>query len=395
MALKNVHAAAVVLSLLSACGGSSEPNEQDQESEQGDAGSSGTSTPSSSKPAKADSGSVRAKPDASSDQPTGTDEPESDGGTSSQPSQPSGSDAGSSDPGTPVKYDYEKQTVKVDKTLEIPAGKTVRVGPGTTFAVTGADTQIHVVGTLIVEGSDSSLVNFSGGDPRSWHGIVVEKGGNLKLTHAKIGGAAYGIWAMPGSDFTVDYTEIGTSFKAAIIQSNGSFAHTKFEATTPDSISLASEVSVDDPNGTLTIMDASPSVTNSQFDGSSGFTDMVRIGGNSSPTFDHVYLHSAHCGFHTSGGTNTSAHITNSIFEDLAYGIMAYATKPIVEDSVFLKNTTDIGMCTGATKDNGPVLKNNNYTGGEAQIDATCFDITPADPSPAKTANPSAGPSGL
>jgi hypothetical protein len=200
---------------------------------------------------------------------------------------------------------------------------------------------------------------------------------------------------MPGSDFAVEYTTFSNSFKAAIVQSDGTFAHTKFEASTPPTISLAEDVTVDDPNGTLTIMDASPTITDSSFAGSSGFTDMVRIGGKSSPLFDHCYLHNAHCGFHTSGGTNNSPHITNSILENLAYGIMAYTTKPIVENSVFAKNSTDIGLCNGATEDNAAVLKNNNYSSGEVALDASCFKIKIVDATPASAPNPTAGPSGL
>jgi hypothetical protein len=303
---------------------------------------------------------------------------------------PSVPNATSTQPGC----DY-MQNVALASDLVIPAGKTVRVCPGVTFSA-ASGVKIDVLGELIVDGTAAAPVSFLGsGQPRSWYGIAIESGGNLKLSQAKIGGASYGIYALPGSRFTVDYTEIGTSFKAAIVQSNGSFTHTRFEATTPNSISLADQVSVDDPNGTLTIMDASPTISNCNFDGSSGFTDMVRIGGMSSPTFDHVYLHGAHCGFHTFGGTNTSAHITNAIFENLAYGVMAYTTKPIIENSVFKMNSTDIGFCTGATKDNTPELKNNSYTSGSPVIDASCFQIGTTDASPALTPNPSAGPSGL
>jgi hypothetical protein len=344
------------------------------------------------------------KPDASTE-PDLTDgddedavESPRDAGSSLRPSADAASSVSPSvpDDGPAVGgFDYAMQDVKLSKDLVIPEGKTVRVGPAVTFTA-ALGIKVQVLGTLIVEGTEQTPSSFLGADkPRSWHGIVVEKGGKLQLSHAKIGGAAYGIWAKPGSDFSVDYTEIGTSFKAAIIESDGSFTHTRFAATTPDSISLASEVSVDDPNGTLTIMDASPSISNSSFDGSSGYTDMVRIGGKSSPTFDHVYLHSAHCGFHTFGGTNTSARITNAIFENLAYGIMAYTTKPIVEDSVFRKNTNDVGMCSGATEANAPALRNNHYADGSPLLDPSCFLIGTTDASPASTANTSAGPSGL
>jgi hypothetical protein len=158
---------------------------------------------------------------------------------------------------------------------------------------------------------------------------------------------------------------------------------------------LTENVSIDDPNGYLTIIDASPTVTNSRFEGSGGLNDMVRIGGNASPKFDHCYVNNSHCGFHTAGGTNTSARISNTIFENLSYGIMAYTTKPIVENSVFRKNSSDIGMCSGATAANAPGLMGNFYEAGSVSLDASCDKIGTKDASPAASANASAGPSGL
>ena len=297
-----------------------------------------------------------------------------------------------SNPEPAAGFDYPKGDVAVSTDLVIPAGKTVRVGPGTTFKVNGANVKVQVLGELVVRGSQESPATFAGGGaPKSWHGIVIESGGKLTLEHAKISGANYGLFAMPGSQFTVDSTVIDTSFKAAVVQSNGSFTRTRFVASTPDSISLASEVSVDDPNGALTIMDASPTITDCRFDGASTLTDLVRIGGMSSPTFDHVYLHDAHCAFHTFGGTNTSARITNSLIENFAYGFMAYTTKPIVENSVFKNNGSDFGICLGATEANAPGLKGNFYSSGEVSLDASCFNIGIEDASAASAAQPGAG----
>ena len=55
----------------------------------------------------------------------------------------------------------------------------------------------------------------------SWHGIVVERGGKLEFKHVEIRDATYGIHAQPGSDFVVDYADIGTTFKAALIGFDG------------------------------------------------------------------------------------------------------------------------------------------------------------------------------
>ncbi|MDB4990109.1 MAG: putative immunogloblin, partial [Myxococcaceae bacterium] len=375
MAWKTWRVVVASVSLLTACGDDSTSPAQTDSTH--DAGAAADGDKPTAKPTKADSG-----------QPQAHDNPgpvvHADGGVSGD--LPSSSDA--SVPSTTLSdaCDYSMQTVKLTADLVVPPGETVHVCPGTTFTASG-DVKIDVLGALIVDGSADAPVHFTGTSsaPRSWHGIVIERGGNLKLTHGTISGAIYGMYAMAGSDFTVDHATLDTSFKSAIVYSNGSFAHTKFEAAPPPTIAITDAVSVDDPNGTLTIIDASPTISNSEFDGASIVTDVVRVGGQSSPTFDHVYLHGAHCGFHTSGGTNTSMHVTNSVFDGLIYGIMAYATKPIIEDSVFKMNSTDVGVCSGASADNAPVLKNNSYSSGSPVLEASCFMVGTTDPSPAAT----------
>jgi hypothetical protein len=276
----------------------------------------------------------------------------------------------------------------------IPKGKTVRVGPGTKFSAK-ANITIDVQGTLVVEGSAASPASFTGkGEASSWHGIVVASGGSLSLDHANISGAQYGIHALAGSMFAVDHATFDTSFKGAVLESNGTVAHSVFkaEALFP---AITEEVAIDDPNGYMTIMNASPTVTNCRFEGSGGLNDMVRIGGNASPKFDHCFVNNSHCGFHTNGGTNTSARISNTVFESLSYGVMAYTTKPIIENSVFRMNANDIGMCSGATTANTPGLMGNFYASGAVALDASCDKIGTKDPSPAGSAGASVGPSGL
>jgi hypothetical protein len=285
--------------------------------------------------------------------------------------------------------------VTLDKDLVIPKGKTVRVGPGVTFNAKAAGVKIDVQGELVVEGSSASPVTFAGGgSPSSWHGIVVASGGKLTLSHVKIGGAQYGVHAMPGSSFSIDRAVVDTSFKAAVLQSQGTLSNSTFKAVLLFP-AITDAVAIDDPNGALTIMDASPTVTNCRFEGSGGLNDMVRIGGMASPTFDKIYVGNSHCGFHISGGTNNSPKITNTVFESLSYGIMAYASAPIVEDSVFLRNGSDIGMCSGATAANAAKLRNNSYVDNALRLDASCDRIGTKDAAPASATNPAAGPSGL
>jgi len=302
---------------------------------------------------------------------------------------------GPAEPPASATYDYENEPVALGADLVVAAGETLRVGPGTTFTASSG-VKVQVLGTLIATGTADAPVKFLGANmPRSWHGIVIESGGTLELTHVEIGGATYGIHALPGSAFTVDRADIGTSFKAAVLQSNGSFDHTRFHASGDPTFSPVNEVSIEDVNGTLTIIDASPTVSNSSFDGSNALVDMIRVGGNSSAVFDHLYIADAHCGIHASGGVDNTPVVTNTIFERLSYGLMVYATKPSISDSAFIDNGNDVGFCFEATAANAPTLAGNFYSSGAALIDPTCFQIGTTDGSPAATAPPGAGPVGL
>jgi nitrous oxidase accessory protein NosD len=304
-----------------------------------------------------------------------------------------GGTPGTVDPG--AAFDYVNQDVKLDADLVIPSGKTVRVGPGVKFTA-AANVNIRVQGTLIVDATQASPAQFVGaGTVSSWGGIIVESGGNLQMKYATIRDGKYGIHTLKGSTYSVDRADIGGSFKAAVLESDGTIDHTYFRASPPTSIAITEEVSIDDPNGTMTILDASPTVTNSRFEGASGFTDMVRVGGKSSPVFDHDYFRNAHCGFHNFGAVNNTPKVTSSVFEQLSYGVMAFQSKPSFENCSFLNNANDVGYCYGATADNVPTLKGNYYSSGTATIDAPCFQIGTADATTAAAPIAGAGPVGL
>jgi hypothetical protein len=279
--------------------------------------------------------------------------------------------------------------------LVIPSGQTVCVGPGVVITAT-ANITVQVEGVLIVDGTAASPAQFvGGGQPSSWHGIVVAAGGNLQLAHGTIRDAQYAIHAMPGSEFNVDHGDLGTSFKTAVLESAGKIDHTYFRASVPPTISAASGVTIDDPNGSMTILSASPAISNSTFIGASPFTDLIRIGGASSPVFDHVLVQNAHCGFHDYGGTNNSPLVKNSIIEGMSYGVMAYTTKPMFENCVFQNNGTDVGLCTGATSANEPLLTGDYFATGKASIDPSCLQIGTATMNSATATIDGAGPVGL
>jgi len=295
----------------------------------------------------------------------------------------------------PSDFDYDGEDVTLTETLVIPAGETVNVGPGTTFTAS-AGVKVQVLGTLVVAGTADAKVEFLGaGTPRSWEGIEIGSGGRLEATHLSIGGATLGIHALAGSSYSVSYCEIGTSFKVAALFADGTFDHCKFHASGDDTFSPVNEVSVDDVNGTMTIIDASPTITHSSFDNSSPLVDMIRIGGNGSPVFDHIKVVGAHCGFHTNGGVNNQPVIKSSVLEGMSYGIMAYASKARFENNNFIGNSADVGFCFDATAENAVELVGNYYSTGMASFDPTCFEITMPDASAAAAAHADAGPSGL
>jgi hypothetical protein len=322
----------------------------------------------------------------------------STGGGSSGSAPPAGLMTGTPDGGSPASAqncDTMMASTQLSADLVIPSGKTICIGAGVTLTAT-ADITIQVEGILIVEGTADSQAQFiGGGQPNSWHGIVVASGGSLQATHATIRDAQYGIHTLSGSTFNIDYADIGTSFKTAVLESSGKIDHTYFRATTPPTIAITTEVTIDDPNGTMTILSASPAVSNSTFIGSSPFTDLVRIGGDSSPVFDHVLLQNAHCGFHDYGATNNSPRVTNSIIEGMSYGVMAYTAKPVFENCVFQNNSTDVGLCSGATTANQPVLTGDYYASGKPVIDQSCVQVGTAAASSTTTTIAGAGPAGL
>jgi hypothetical protein len=295
----------------------------------------------------------------------------------------------------PVPFNFLREEVSLTQNRLVAAGETLRIGPGTTLTAAKGVT-LRVEGTLLVEGTEQEPVRFVGaGTPRSWEGIVLAEGSSAQLQYVEIAGATYGIYALPGSTFSVDRADIATSFKCAVIQSDGSFSNTAFHASGDPTFSLSGAAPITDVNGTLTIVDASPTVTNSSFDLGAPLVDMVRVRGASSPTFDHCSFTDAHCGVHTEDVANGGTHITNSTFRNMPFGLMAFNTAPQLEGNVFTGNGSDIGVCLGATVDTAPVLSGNYYEGGTPRFDASCTQVSTTDAAPAAVPNPTAGPVGL
>ena len=402
MVLKNWVMAVTGVCLLNACSGEQPDQRPDQVGSTGAAGGAGGATNAGaggSAGTPSSGGTSTVNPDGGGGAPTGG----TGGNTMGAGGNPMGAGGNSMGAGGSTMgaggtggFDYNAQTVRLDADLVIPAGKTVRVGPGVTFNA-APNVTIQVQGTLFVAGSAASPSSFMGtaAGPNSWKGIVVAAGGNLQMQHARVGGATLGIHALKGSAYDIDYVTFDTSFKGAVLESDGKINHSRFLATVPPTISVAADVTIDDPNGTLTIIAASPTVTNSEFIGASMFTDLVRVGGNSAPVFDHDAFKAAHCGFHVFGATTSFTTITNSVIEGMTYGVMAFTTKPTFKNNVFKGNANDAGFCFGATSANKPIFDGNYYASGAAVFDASCVQAGTTSTNTARAEIPGAGPVGL
>jgi hypothetical protein len=165
------------------------------------------------------------------------------GGQGDSGASNAGSMTGTPDGGAPASAqacDTMMASTQLGADLVIPSGQTVCVGPDVVITAT-ANVTVQVEGVLIVDGTAASPAQFvGGGQPSFWHGIVVAAGGNLQLTHGTIRDAQYAIHAMPGSEFNVDYGDLGRSFKTAVLESSGKIDHTYFRASVPPTISAAS-----------------------------------------------------------------------------------------------------------------------------------------------------------
>ncbi len=401
MVLKNWVAAVTGASLLYACSGEQPDQSPNSVGSSGGAGGAGNAGAGGSAGTPSSGGTASVDPDGGgggggSGMGTGGSPMGTGGNAMGAGGDTIGTGGSTTGTGGTGGFDYNMQTVRLDADLVIPAGKTVRVGPGVTFNA-ALNVTIQVQGTLIVVGSAASPSSFMGtaAAPNSWKGIVVAAGGNLQMQHARVGGATLGIHTLKGSTYDVDYVTFDTSFKGAVLESDGKINHSRFLATVPPTISAAADVSVDDPNGTLTIIVASPTVTNSEFVGASMFTDLVRVGGNSAPLFDHDSFKAAHCGFHIFGATTSFTTITNSVIEGMSYGVMAFTTKPTFKNNVFKGNSNDGGFCFGATSANKPIFDGNYYASGAAIFDASCVQAGTTATNTATAAIPGAGPVGL
>jgi len=207
--------------------------------------------------------------------------------------------------------------------------------------------------------------------PGDWGGIVVQSGGDAKLTQLAMHRATVAFQADPGSTYTIDYILVDTSSTIAELDADGTLGHGQRHGN--------GAKQVGDP---IFITSASPKISDTLVDNSNSGTDQINVSGlGSAPQFDHMEVTGCHCAFHFNQGKNII--ISNSYVHDSAYGMMILgAVNTQVTNSNFEKNTVNIGDCFGA----GNVVATGNYY-DTAAFDMSCSGQTNNSPSASKLAN--------
>ena len=226
--------------------------------------------------------------------------------------------------------------VQLSATKTIAVGATLTVCAGATITFTGS-ASIAVGGTLVINGTESSPVRFTGtqASDGSWPGVVVQSGGTLTGTYFEIHGAALGVDAQDGSNFQIDHVLIDTTSQALNLASSGSLSHGVFHGLGDGQISPA-----------INVENASPHIIDTLVNlGAYGAEDLIVVNGASAaPVFDHVEVSDSHCAFHVNDGSGLT--ISNSYLHHNAYGIMpGGSTGTVISHTNFEDNLINVGSC--------------------------------------------------
>ena len=232
-------------------------------------------------------------------------------------------------------YDYAMEQVSLSADLVIAKGQTLRVGPGTTFNA-GNGVKVRVEGTL----DRRRHRRGRGALHRRGRARAALVARHRDRERRAARADACRDWRRPptasmrwsGSSYVVDFAEIGTSFKAAVLEANGSFDHTRFHASGDPTFSPVNEVSIEDVNGTLDhprrlADDQQLDLRRQRRAGRHDPRRRQRLAGVRPPPSQGCPLRDPRQRRH-----NNTPVIKNSIFENMAYGLMVYATKPTIED---------------------------------------------------------------
>ncbi len=230
--------------------------------------------------------------------------------------------------------------IAIPESIEIPTGEELVVCAGSTLTV-GSTAQIHVRGTLRLEGRDGAHVQLRG-DPR-WAGLVVD--GTLEADFTDVYDAQLAIRGNAGSSIRFDDGLIyAIALANAQLAEGGSFARTRIFGGSTMSVT----------GGTLSMTDSTLDL-----DHPGDSPDCLHVGGGTA-TLDHVWITGCHCPIHITQADSFTT--TASILDGAAYPVMIARTSATFRDNVFegvAADFQDIGA--GITADIA-----GNYFGGAA-----------------------------
>jgi hypothetical protein len=252
--------------------------------------------------------------------------------------------------------------------VTVPAGVTLTVAAGTVVTAAG-NFSLSIKGTLVVQGTAASPVQFVGASAASWGGIAVSGTGTANLSYVTINDASQAFAALAGTTYALDHVTIQHAGSALVLSSTGTVNKTVIVGQGPNQ-----------SMSPVSIQGGSPSFTDLQVTNGAGNPglDAVVVSGTSSPKFDHVEVTGYHCAFHFGGGSNIT--ISNSYVHDNYYAVMVFGATPFTfSNSNILRNqTTNIGDCSGPA-----ITVSGNYFGAAAAFDTSCKTQTNATPAAA------------
>ncbi|MCE9578699.1 MAG: right-handed parallel beta-helix repeat-containing protein [Deltaproteobacteria bacterium] len=215
-------------------------------------------------------------------------------------------------------------TVTLTANATIPAGVTVTVEPGTIFHA-AANAQLHVIGTLTVNGTKASPVSMEPSVASArWAGIVADAGAKVDLTYASGHGVATLVYCHEGATCGLDHVDF--SDLGVAITNEGT---TNLIAS---HIAKVSNGGVTARAGTLTIRDSYVLTSTGDIIVQSGGALVIEYSeiGDAQGSYEHCDLHIGAAG---------SLSITHSNIRNGVYGMMiGGTTNALIQYNNFIAN---------------------------------------------------------
>lgn len=233
-------------------------------------------------------------------------------------------------------------TVTLTANATIPAGVTVTVEPGTIFRA-AANAQLHVIGSLVVNGTKAAPVSM---EPvvasARWAGIVADAGAKVELTYASGHAVATLVFCHEGATCTLDHVDF-SDLGSAITNEGTSLV-------TGSRIARVSNGGLTERAGTLTIRDSYVLTSSGDIIIQSGGALVIEYSeiGDAQGSYEHCDLHIGAAG---------SLSITHSNIRNGVYGMMiGGTTNAVIQYNNFIANGVapagadidEVGENTGA-----------------------------------------------